>query len=150
MFTSEDFTTLASEADYLFASLPFESRFSFKWKKANAKPLGMTYQTAWENIPGFFVPMLSTVSSSTEIGDTVKQPVPIEIAVPKKFGETIRLNSVNYLNGITEHDVLETQDGDKYLVIGKQRRGYGAYYVLQTTLYKGVDDKWLESMYHRT
>lgn len=149
MFTANDFTIMIEEADYIFDNLPFESRFSFKWKKANVKPTSVTYTTIWENIPGILIPPSAQSSADTHIGEIIKEDH-LELAIPKKFGETLAIDGLTYSGGVQIHDVIETQYGDKYHVKSKGRRGFGAYYVLTLIPYKGRNDDWLEGQYDRS
>lgn len=143
MFTSADFKMLETEADFIFNTLPFESRFSFIWKKATVKPLAVTYTTVWENVAGIIVPPISSNMTPSPIGEFVKQDH-LELAIQKRFGETIYLDGLTYIGGIQENDVIEDQDGVTYRIRNKQRRGYGAYYVLQLELFKTYDTTWIK------
>jgi hypothetical protein len=73
----------------------------------------------------------------------------LNIAIPKRFGETITLDDLTYINGVEINDVLVTQDGVEYIVNAKKRRGYGAYYVLELHLFKGQENSWIAGQYHR-
>jgi hypothetical protein len=143
MFTSEDFAIIVEEANNIFSALPQESRFVFKWYKGAIKPLGANYSLVYDAIPSFMVPGKNSEIIPTEIGKGVRQSH-LEIAIPKRFGETIYLNGITYTNGVQEHDMLTDNDGKEYIVTSKQRRGYGAYYVLVLQEYKGLDNSWIE------
>lgn len=148
MFTPDDFTMLIKEADDIFNTLPVESRFSFIWKKADVKPLGITWNVIWENVPGVLVPPKSTSRIPTPVGDIVKQDH-LELAIPKQYGETITIDGLTYINGIQIYDIMAGHDGTEYRVMSKMRRGYGAYYVLQMELHNGQDTEWLKGQYNR-
>jgi hypothetical protein len=147
-FTSDDFIMLSEAADEIFNNLPFESRFSAIWLKANLKPLAASFVTAWENVPCIYTPPDNADRQNSELGKYVIQEL-IQIAIPKRFGEDIVLLGVQYLGGIQLNDMLQDQDGNKFIVKKKFRRGYGAYYVLDCEIYKGKDDTWLKGQYHR-
>lgn len=146
MFSSEDFQILIDEADNAFNSLPFQSRFFFKWLKVTAKPLSASYTLVFEAVPSFLIPPKNISTLPSLAGDLTREEY-LEIAIPRKFGETVELEGIVYVNGIEIHDVIESQEGIKYIVTRKERRGYGAYYVLGLTAYKGMENSWLQGQY---
>ena len=145
MLLAEDFNTLVSHANEIFASLPQEARFFYKWFKATVTPGGRTYDVdaVFEAVPALIMPKQSESQIDTTEGNLVIRDG-IEIIIPKRFGETLELEDVTYTGGIQINDRLQDQDGKQFRVEAKQSRGYGAYYLLSLENEEGYEYDWFD------